>query len=239
MKIPSTFKILMSLISILFAGSTLAMEQAEQKIEQKEIPFKFPYKKIFCELKTPPNNAQIGCLKEEGALFNKFFFQFIKDFPPEEKSQYAQTNDISDEYLERSAGKEFLKIETQYRKGELLLATATDEFTQLQGAMFFYALNEGTQVIIRSLIFDDINNPDLFQKIYAGMTQVILKRFPWVSQITIIARTVPDILKPILLEYGFKYTIIKQWIDYNKKVDIPTYQYQVTWAQRWLPCNLL
>jgi hypothetical protein len=211
----NTSWILIGLVFTLLIESACAMEQIKQETQQQH--FKFLYKKIFCELKTPPNNAKIGYLKEEGALFNKFFFQLIEHFSQEEKSEYAQTNDISQEYLERSAGKEFLKIETQYRKGTLLLATATDEFTQLQGAIFFYAQNNGTEVVIRSLILDSINNPDLFQKIYAGMTQVILKRFPWTNTITIFVRTVPDILKPTLQEYGFKYTVIKQWIDYNKK----------------------
>lgn len=233
-------RILINLAFILLATSISAMEQISHQTQPQ--PLKFLYKKIFCELKNPPNNARACCLKEEGLLFNKFFFQLIEHYSPEEKNEYAGFNsnaEISHQYLEKSAGKEFLCMETQYRQGNLLLATARDNFAQLQGAVFFYAQNNDTEVIIRSLILDDINNPDLFEKVYAGMTHVILKRFPWTNTITIFARTVPEILKQKLQEYGFKYTIIKQWIDFNKKIDIPSYQYQVTWSQRWLPCNLL
>lgn len=242
MRILSISQILIGLTFALLARSTSAMQQQNQNIF---------YQNIFCVLKSPPENAKIGCLQDsEGILFNKFFFQFIEHLSPKEKKIYAGFNnnfEISQEEFEKSAGKEFLRMETQYRLGKLFLATAVNQINELLGAMFFYAENKGTEIIIKSFIINNIHDANLYQQIYYDMLLMIGNNFPDTRKIRILKRTVPKILKKTLRELGFKEANALEWIhegnnhneitvsEIEAVVPESAYEKSITWLKSLLP----
>lgn len=243
MNILNIFKILIGIIFTLLTRSSVAMEEQIQNI--------VVYNNIYYQLSTPPENAKIGCLQDSvGVLFNKFFFQLIENYSPKEKKIYAGFNnnfEISQEEFEKSAGKEFLRMETQYRLGKLFLAKAVNQIGELVGAMFFYAENKGTEIIIKSFIINNIHDANLYQQIYYDMLLMIGNNFPDTRKIRILKRTVHKILKKTLKELGFKEANALEWVhEGNNHNEITVseieavapesaYEKSITWLKSLFP----
>lgn len=207
MKIYKNLMIFIATISILCSESALPMKEA-----QAQNP-------VICQLKERPEVTKIGYLQGEGGeleLFESFIKQLMHDYSENEKNIYCGFNNhfvVTQQDRKQVIGKEFLRMETRFRKNELNLVVAYDATPKLIGASFFKIENNGAEIFIESFFINDIYNSDLFKTLYKEMVTIMGKNAPNAVKIRIKARTVPRPLESTIKELGLRYYSDKrEWV---------------------------
>lgn len=209
----------------LLTGPVSAMRSNCNVIEENLVDKNVSYRDIFWQLKTQYKNSAIIRLQEEERAFcQNFFVQLIKSYNEKDKD------------FEELGRRRFVDIEAEYLSKKLLFTTATNDLGQLMGALFFYSENNGTEIIIKSLITDNIEDTTLYQQLCTGMIQLIMLYFPDTRKIRILESTVPQNLKETLEALKFSYKFINRPED-RAWIVTPVFEFQVSSWKQW--CNIL
>lgn len=133
---------------------------------------------------------------------------------------------INQDDRNKAIGKEFLKMETRFRKKELHLVVTYDAKCKLIGASFFKIENNGTEIFVESLFFNNIHDAEFFKFLYHEMVAVMGQSAPNAIKIRIKARTIPQLLEPALKDCGLKYYSDKrEWVhEANDQHDLQVTQ---------------
>lgn len=152
----------------------------------------------------------------------------MQDYSDQEKNIYCGFNSrfvITKEDRNQAIGKEFLKMETRYRKKELNLVVAHNTLQQLIGGAFFKIENNGSEIFIESFFIRNISDKEAFKLLYKNMIIAMGGIAPNALKIRIKARTVPGVLESTVKDLGLKYNSNKrEWI--HEAIDQPMQQEQ-------------